>query len=133
MFTMSILNRYTVNGAIQTAVARFDARELQNFGEAAVSVETGLLRNVQSAGTNPYHNVIGAGIYNVPGLSGDWADIAKAFVGPLGASLGNTFAPRQQQQAAPAPEPVKDNTSKILIMSGVGLLGAFVLYRMVSR
>ena len=131
---MSILNRYTVDGAIQTAVARFDAKELQNFGEAAVSVETGLLRNVQNARTNPYHNVIGAGIYDVPGLSGDWADIAKAFVGPLGASLGNTFAPRQQQQAAPAPAPApKSNTSKILILSGVGLLGAFVLYRMVSR
>ena len=132
---MNYLARLTVPGALATAVPRYEGTDAQDMAEAIASVETGLHRKYQNGVTNPYHIAIGTDLYHTPGLQGDWTDIAKAFVAPIGEAFGVKIAGRPPQQQAPVivQSPGMPTWAKGLLIGGGVLTVGLILYKVLKR
>lgn len=119
-----VLKRYTVPGALTSAVASYAYKEALGQRRVVDTARTSFERDYQNALTNPYHVQQATGVYNVgiiegktAGLAGmdlvndddsgggGWSDVVKVFVGEIGKGIGGRISgdnPYITTQAPPA-------------------------------
>lgn len=129
---LSIVDRLTVPGALETAVARREDRDDTDLTEAIVSVRTGLTRYASSAAENQYYRNLSTNLYDVglQGMDGEWADVFKTFAVEIGKGVAGKISgknPWQTSQTiveAPKPTP----TPGWVKFAAVGGAGALLLF-----
>ena len=105
------LNRYTIPGAIRTAVSRYETAINGQQQAAVKGMEQGLTRYPQNGLENTFHTDMMTDVYNV-GLSGaeaPWTSMLSVFTGEIGKGIGgrlsgqNPYVTTTNTVNAPAP------------------------------
>lgn len=132
----SLFDKYTVRGAIKTAPGKFGQKMRAATDLVVLGTKTGISGAKARQSLDPYSQAIAENVYSPPGLGdgSSWADVAKAFVAPIGDSLGKALTKGRGQQApvvnvaAPVPATSFPTWAK-LALGGVGFVGLFMLLR----